>query len=58
MSADDDKLKPLRERIDGIDRELLRLLNERAQCALDVGEIKQGQVSAEPPVFYRPEREA
>jgi chorismate mutase/prephenate dehydratase len=58
MSADDDKLKPLRERIDGIDRELLRLLNERAQCALDVGEIKQGQESAEPPVFYRPEREA
>jgi len=58
MNTDDDKLKPLRERIDGIDAELLRLLNERAQCALEVGEIKQGQTSAEPPVFYRPEREA
>ncbi len=58
MSTDDDKLKPLRERIDAIDRQLLTLLNERAQCALDVGEIKQGEVSDEPPVFYRPEREA
>jgi chorismate mutase / prephenate dehydratase len=58
MSTDDQKLKPLRERIDAIDRELLRLLNERAQCALDVGKVKQGQASDEPPVFYRPEREA
>lgn len=58
MSTDDDKLKPIRERIDAIDAELLRLLNERAQCALEVGVIKQGQQSDEPPVFYRPEREA
>ncbi len=58
MNTDDEKLKPLRERIDAIDRELLRLLNERAQCALSVGEIKQGQASDTPPVFYRPEREA
>ncbi len=58
MSTDDDKLKPIRERIDAIDADLLRLLNERAQCALEVGEIKQGQQSDEPPVFYRPEREA
>ena len=58
MSDDNDKLKPLRERIDAIDGELLRLLNERAQCALEVGEVKQGNASDEPPVFYRPEREA
>jgi len=58
MSTDDDKLKPLRQRIDAIDKELLRLLNERAQCALEVGEVKQGDESSEPPVFYRPEREA
>ena len=58
MSTDDDKLKPLRERIDAIDRQLLDLLNERARCALEVGEIKQGEVADEPPVFYRPEREA
>ncbi len=57
MSGDDDKLKPVRERIDAIDRELLRLFNERAECALKVGEIKQGDQS-EDPVYYRPEREA
>jgi len=58
MSTDDDKLKPIRERIDAIDAQLLRLLNDRAQCALEVGEVKQGQASDEAPVFYRPEREA
>ena len=58
MSADDELLRPLRERIDAIDRQLLTLFNERAQCALDVGEIKQGQPSDEPPAFYRPERVA
>jgi len=58
MTTEEDKLKPVRERIDSIDRELMRLLNDRAQCALDVGEIKQGQSADEPPVFFRPEREA
>jgi chorismate mutase/prephenate dehydratase len=58
MSTDDQKLKPLRERIDEIDRKLLVLLNDRARCALEVGEIKQGQQGDAPPVFYRPEREA
>ena len=62
MSTDDDELKPLRERIDGIDRRAAaRCLNERAQCALDVGVVKQRDASqreGERPVFYRPEREA
>ena len=58
MSTDDDALQPLRQRIDAIDQQLLKLFNERAQCALEVGEIKQGQPSEETPVFYRPEREA
>ena len=58
MSTVDEQLGPLRERIDNIDRQLLALLSERARCALEVGEIKQGQVSDQPPVFYRPEREA
>ncbi len=57
MSGDDDKLKPLRERIDSIDQQLLRLFNERAQAALEVGEVKLGNATEEPPVFYRPERE-
>jgi len=60
MSTVDELLKPLRERIDSIDQQLLALLNERAQCALDVGEVKQRDAdtgSGEQPVFYRPERE-
>lgn len=61
MSADKPGLPTLasvRERIDAIDRELQRLLNERAQCALDVAQIKHAEPGDEPPVFYRPEREA
>ena len=58
MTTDDDALEPLRQRIDAIDQQLLKLFNERAQCALEVGEIKQGQPTQEAPVFYRPEREA
>lgn len=53
-----DDLDGVRQRIDSIDRELQRLLNERASCALKVGEIKQASPGDEPPVFYRPEREA
>ncbi len=51
-------LNSVRERIDSIDRDMQRLLNERASCALRVGEIKMAEPSDEPPVFYRPEREA
>lgn len=46
-----DELLKLRDRIDAIDKELLRLLNERAKIAQRVGHIKNGQI-------YRPEREA
>jgi chorismate mutase/prephenate dehydratase len=53
-----DSLEAVRNRIDAIDRDLTRLLNERAACALRVGEIKQADPSGEAPVFYRPEREA
>lgn len=58
MSADDDALKPLRERIDEVDRQLLVLFNERAQAAIDVGVVKQGHPTDEEPVYYRPERVA
>ncbi len=50
LSAD---LAPLRNQIDAVDRELLALLNRRAQLALDVGEVKKKYGA---PVF-RPERE-
>ena len=58
MSADDDQLKPWRERIDALDLQLLSLLNERAQCALEVGKIKEQQPvdpKQSDTVFYRPE---
>jgi chorismate mutase/prephenate dehydratase len=47
-------LLALREQIDGVDRELLALLNKRAGLALAVGEIKRHEGS----VAFRPEREA
>jgi chorismate mutase len=34
-------LAPLRERIDAIDQEIVGLLNERAQIALEIGQVKQ-----------------
>ncbi|MFO8045234.1 MAG: prephenate dehydratase [Halomonas sp.] len=49
-------LDALRHRIDDLDADILRLINERAACAQHVAQVK----SAEDPatVFYRPEREA
>ena len=58
MTEPTDKLAPIRDRIDAIDGELQKLLNERAACALKVGAIKQAQPGEESPVYYRPEREA
>jgi chorismate mutase/prephenate dehydratase len=50
------KLLPLRDRIDALDAEILKLLNARAGAALAVGEIKH-QAQADGPVL-RPERES
>lgn len=47
-----DQLTRLRERIDALDLEILRLVNERAGLARDIGKVK-GEA-----VVYRPEREA
>ncbi len=60
MSTGDD-LEAVRQRIDAIDQDLLRLINERARCAQEVGRIKAAadQAGEEGTVqFYRPEREA
>ncbi|MEW6132942.1 MAG: prephenate dehydratase [Pseudomonadota bacterium] len=46
-----EELTRLRDRIDALDTELLRILNERAKLAQAVGHIKNGQI-------YRAEREA
>lgn len=50
----DEQLADLRVRIDSVDRQLLGLLNQRAQLAQAVGEVKKVDGS---PVF-RPDREA
>lgn len=49
------ELLPLRDEIDSIDTEVLKLLSRRAECAKEIGRIKQNQAVAVP--FYRPERE-
>lgn len=51
MAADSEDLGKLRAGIDGIDSEVLRLLNRRAELAGRIGQLKQGNL-------YRPEREA
>ena len=50
----DADLHGLRDRIDAVDRELLGLLNRRAELAQLVGEVKRKEGS----VAFRPEREA
>ena len=56
--ADSPDLDTLRQRIDALDEEILRKLNERADAALQVAEVKQRDSGSEAPVYYRPEREA
>ncbi|MEM7379370.1 MAG: chorismate mutase, partial [Pseudomonadota bacterium] len=52
----EDSLADVRVAIDRIDKAILQLLRERAQCAERVAEIKLA--SDADAVFYRPEREA
>ena len=46
-------LSDWRRRIDEIDKKLVKLLNERSQCALEIGKLKQ---AANLPL-YQPHRE-
>lgn len=46
-------LPEIREKIDGIDEQIIRLLNERADCVHEVGVIKKAEGAA----IYAPERE-
>lgn len=68
MSEDKD-LDKLRRQIDRLDQQIQALVNERAQCAVQVAEVKNrqfeldngaaaGTKGAGEVVFYRPEREA
>lgn len=58
MTTQETELNILRNQIDKIDTKLHQLLNQRADCALKVGKVKQKYQDRSPPVFYRPEREA
>jgi len=49
----DDEIQDWRTKIDRIDAELVRLLNERSQCALEVGKLKRGVHLP----LYQPDRE-
>ncbi|HEY9279423.1 MAG TPA: prephenate dehydratase [Eoetvoesiella sp.] len=50
------KLLPLRKKIDALDEQILDLLNQRARCALEVGQVKHA-FDVHDSVF-KPEREA
>ena len=50
-------LDDIRAGIDRIDRELMRLINERARLAQAAGEVKRARDGDDAPL-YRPEREA
>ena len=53
-------LEKLRARIDEIDEKLLELFNQRANCAVEVAEVKRelNDAADENPTFFRPDREA
>ncbi len=51
------ELKQIRDQIDAVDSDILRLLNQRVALAQKIGEIKE-KYSSEDAVVYRPEREA
>src|SRR4051794_34068349 len=47
-------LEDLREQIDGVDAEIVALLNRRAELSLEVGKRKSGNANAR---YFAPERE-
>mgnify|MGYP001287006692 CR=1 FL=1 len=55
MKSSEERLQRIRQRIDAIDSEFLKLLTDRAKLAAEVADIKAAQKN---PVYYRPEREA
>ena len=51
------ELQALREQIDQLDSEILKLISERAKCAQEVARVKMSE-DGDLAKFYRPEREA
>ena len=60
MKSQEEQLSVVRNKIDSIDSKIQDLISQRAQCAMDVAQIKLKFLDddAAEPVFYRPEREA
>jgi len=58
MTEESKKLAVLRDQIDGIDKEIQKLINRRAACALEVATVKQAASGGKEVQYYRPEREA
>ena len=54
VKSDQEQMDDWRRRIDEIDQVLVRLFNERTQCAIEIGHIKK-RLSLE---IYSPKREA
>jgi chorismate mutase len=52
--SEEKTMEDWRERIDELDQQLVRLFNERAQCAIEIGHIKR-RLGLE---VYSPRREA
>jgi chorismate mutase len=52
-SASKTSVEDWRRKIDEIDRRLVELLNERSQCVVEIGRIKQASGEA----LYQPDRE-
>jgi chorismate mutase/prephenate dehydratase len=52
------ELLKLRDKIDAIDQQMHQLLNQRANCAQQVAQVKEKYQGVTDAVFYRPEREA
>ena len=51
--SESEDISDWRSRIDELDRELIRILNERAQCAIEIGKLKRSLKMA----IYDPKRE-
>ncbi len=57
MAKQESDLGKIRDRIDQLDEDIQRLINERAACAQDVARVKAAS-GDDDAGFYRPEREA
>ncbi|MEH6451118.1 MAG: prephenate dehydratase [Oleispira sp.] len=59
FTTETEELSKLRDEIDSIDQHIQQLVNQRAQCAQKVADVKEHfSKPGESVVFYRPEREA